>query len=55
MLLLGPEHFYKSMEADKCPGLWQDVYHLSYKGTWLYIKLQKLPDGRAVVVQFKQR
>lgn len=53
VLLLGPEHFYKSMEAEKCPGLWQDVYHLDYRGKWLYIKLQLLPDGRAGVVQFK--
>jgi hypothetical protein len=55
VLLLESEYFYKSMEAEKCPGLWQDVYHLRYRGTWLYIKLQMLPDGRAAVVQFKKK
>jgi hypothetical protein len=55
VLTLESGHFYKSMEAEKCPGLWQDVYHVSYRGTWLYIKLQLLPDGRAAVVQFKER
>jgi hypothetical protein len=43
------------MESVERPGLWQDVYHLEYQGTWLYIKLQALRDGRAVVVQFKKR
>jgi hypothetical protein len=55
VLTLEAAHFYKSMEAEKCLGLWQDVYHVSYCGTWLYIKLQLLPDGRAAVVQFKER
>jgi hypothetical protein len=26
VLLLMPEHFYKTMESDQMPGLWQDVY-----------------------------
>jgi hypothetical protein len=55
VLALGPEHFYKSMESEACPGLWQDVYHLEYRHTWMYVKLQLLPDGRAVVVQFKRK
>jgi motility quorum-sensing regulator / GCU-specific mRNA interferase toxin len=55
VLELGSGDFYKSMESLKCPGLWQDVYHLEFRGVELYIKLQLSPDGRATVIQFKQR
>jgi hypothetical protein len=55
VLALGSANFYKTMESVERPGLWQDVYHLDYCGKWLYIKLQLLPDGRAVIVQFKQK
>lgn len=55
VLELRPRHFYKCMEAEKRPGLWQDVYHLPYGDEQIYIKLQLSPDGRAVVVQFKPR
>ena len=47
--------FYKSMESERLPGLWQDVYHAEYRGLRLYIKLQIGGDGRAAVVQFKAR
>ena len=55
VLSLHPEHFYKSMEADLIPGLWQDVYHCRYEGKDLYIKLQIDATGAAVVIQFKER
>ncbi|HEX6369138.1 MAG TPA: type II toxin-antitoxin system MqsR family toxin [Longimicrobium sp.] len=55
VLELTPQHLYKSMESERCPGLWQDVYHHEYRGLRLYIKLQMGVDGRAVVVQFKAR
>jgi hypothetical protein len=55
VLTLESTNFYKSMESVECPGLWQDVYHLEHRGTWLYIKLQLLRDRRAAVVQFKKR
>lgn len=55
ILELGPGHFYKSMESEQCPGLWQDVYHLRYRGADLYIKLQLNLVGVAVVIQFKER
>jgi hypothetical protein len=48
-------NFYKSMESEQLPGLWQDVYHLVYRGLRLYIKLQLSADGRAFIVQFKAR
>ena len=55
VLLLKTEHFYKSMQADAAPGLWQDVYHLRHRGKELYIKLQIDTTGAAVVIQFKER
>jgi motility quorum-sensing regulator/GCU-specific mRNA interferase toxin len=55
VLELTPACFYKSMEAEKQLGLWQDVYHLQYRSVDLYIKLQVSPRGLGVVVQFKKR
>jgi motility quorum-sensing regulator/GCU-specific mRNA interferase toxin len=55
VLSLAPGDFYKSMEAERLPGLWQDVYHLRYRGIDLYIKLQIDTKGRAVVIQFKRK
>lgn len=55
VLELGAADFYKTMEADRCPGLWQDVYHLVFRGIEVYIKLQLSRRGRAVVVQFKRK
>lgn len=46
-------HFYKTMESEKRQGLFQDVYHITYGGFRLYIKLQVNVD--AVVVSFKER
>jgi hypothetical protein len=46
--LLSKRNFYKSMEAEKKPGLWQDVY----KRSGVYIKLQI--DGCAVIISFKK-
>lgn len=55
VLLLMPQHFYKTMESEQVPGLWQDVYHIEYRDWPLYIKLQIGFDGRAHVVQFKRK
>lgn len=55
VLALTDQHFYKSMESEKVPGLWQDVYHLEFCGLRLYIKLQMGTNGRAVVIQYKAR
>jgi hypothetical protein len=55
VLELTTQHFYKSMESERMPGLWQDVYHLEFRSRWVYIKLQLGFDGRAGVVQFKER
>ena len=45
--------FYKTMPAEKLPGLWQDVYRPKHKGQELYVKLQIV--GKAVVISFKRR
>jgi len=55
VLALNARDFYKSMPAERAPGLWQDVYHLRYAGFDLYIKVQINAAGQAVVVQFKKR
>ncbi|HET7230668.1 MAG TPA: type II toxin-antitoxin system MqsR family toxin, partial [Longimicrobium sp.] len=55
VLELAAGDFYKTMPAEKQPGLWQDVYHHRYHSVSLYIKLQVSFDGFAVVVQFKER
>jgi motility quorum-sensing regulator / GCU-specific mRNA interferase toxin len=55
VLALTAQDFYKSMESERMPGSWQDVYHLEFRGVSLYIKLQLGVGGRAFVVQFKRR
>jgi hypothetical protein len=55
VMKLRPPDFYKSMEAERRPGLWQDVYRASSRGIRLYVKLQVGFDERAVVIQFKRR
>ena len=55
VLALSPPCFYKSMEADKQPGFWQDVYHLTWDGRILYLKLQINADGLAVIIQCKAK
>jgi len=59
ILLLSPSNFYKTMESERTPGLWQDVYHLTYRDGDvyfnLYIKVQIDHHGRAAVISFKKR
>jgi motility quorum-sensing regulator/GCU-specific mRNA interferase toxin len=55
VLALTKDDFYKTMPSERVPGLWQDVYHLDRNRVTLYIKLQLGFDGRAHVVQFKQK
>lgn len=54
---LSSAHFYKTMEAEKRPGFWQDVYRTEYGGIPLYVKLQlegQTPGDLLVVIQFKR-
>ncbi|TGN08604.1 type II toxin-antitoxin system MqsR family toxin [Leptospira bandrabouensis] len=45
--------FYKTMEAQKASGLWQDVYRMQVKGIEAYIKLQINKD--AIIISFKKK
>ncbi len=40
LLCLDAREFYKSMEAEKKPGTFQDVYRTSFNGIPLYYKIQ---------------
>lgn len=53
-LQLNKGDFHKSMEAEKAPGLWQDVYKITYQGVRLYVKIQINSLGEAVVISFKE-
>jgi len=46
--------FDKSMTSHHDVRLWQDVYKTSDGDRGLYIKLQKSPDGKGVIVSFKR-
>jgi|HubBroStandDraft_1064217.scaffolds.fasta_scaffold09431_1 MqsR (Motility quorum-sensing regulator) toxin of toxin-antitoxin system len=58
VLSLKASDFYKQMESDKCPGLWQDVYRptvvapLHQGGVVVYCKVQ-IDAGVTVVISFK--
>ncbi len=57
VLALEQSCFYKSMEAEKRAGFFQDVYRPRYKGVDLYVKLQMETNSRgdcAVIIQFKE-
>lgn len=49
--------FRKTMEAERRPGFWQDVYRTEHGGIPLYVKVQlegRNPDELVVVIQFKR-
>ena len=50
---LNDSHFYKTMPAERVPGLMQDVYKIRYEGERVYLKLQISKSGHAVVIAFK--
>ncbi|MDQ4681460.1 type II toxin-antitoxin system MqsR family toxin [Stenotrophomonas maltophilia group sp. RNC7] len=46
--------FYKSMEALKRPGVWQDVYRVPVpSGVKAYVKLSPMHPQKCVVISFK--
>jgi motility quorum-sensing regulator / GCU-specific mRNA interferase toxin len=47
-------HFYKTMPADKRPGMWQDVYRIFFRGKRVYLKVQMNARGYTVIVSFKE-
>ncbi len=48
------EHFYKSMTSHASSAIWQDVYHVPYKGTILYVKFTTDVEGY-LVISFKEK
>ena len=55
VLSLDSSMFFKTMPAEQCPGLWQDVYRAPYQGQLIYVKLQVSTQGKAVIVSFKRK
>lgn len=58
VLSLDGSCFHKSMPAERCPGLWQDVYRPEFAGFALYVKVQIVglhPRDATVVISFKRR
>jgi len=53
VLALQPESFRKTMESEKKPGMWQDVYKTNHHGWPVYVKLQLAKTGKTVVISFK--
>jgi motility quorum-sensing regulator/GCU-specific mRNA interferase toxin len=53
VLNLDEQDFYKTMESERLPSLWQDVYRPVYREFELYVKLQIM--SCAVVISFKRR
>jgi len=52
---LAPSDFYKTMPAERVPGLWQDVYKPEARGIVLYVKIQIAgPVRTAVLISFKE-
>ena len=48
---LSPRDFYKSMESDRRPGRWQDVYRTRFAGFRVYVKFDLVHgEGEVVVV-----
>lgn len=58
VLGLTAHDFYKTMAATDAgaavQGLWQDVYRPIYEGVALYVKVQQMSSGWAVVISFKE-
>ncbi len=50
---LSETHFYKTMPSEKRASCMQDVYHITYQGVRLYVKLQVRVE--AVVISFKEQ
>jgi len=53
VMLLSSSHFYKTMPSEKIASLWQDVYHITYNGYTVYLKLQ-ITDN-AIIISFKEK
>ncbi len=50
-----PEHFYKSMTSYQNHQIWQDVYHVPYKGYLIYIKFVQGTITEFDLISFKEK
>ena len=51
---LTPRHFYKSMTSHVSSAVWQDVYHVPWRETLLYVKFTTDAEGY-LVISFKEK
>ena len=49
------KHFYKSMTSYQNHHIWQDVYHVPYKGLILYIKFTQGTITDFALLSFKEK
>lgn len=47
-------HFYKTMPADKNPGVWQDVYRVPTPAGMAYMKYTLAAGNPRIVISFKE-
>ena len=50
-----PQHFYKSMTSYNNRRIWQDVYHVPYRGLLLYIKFTQGTVTDFSLLSFKEK
>ena len=53
--VMAPQHFYKSMTSYNNHRIWQDVYHVPYKGLMLYIKFTQGTITDFSLLSFKKK
>jgi motility quorum-sensing regulator/GCU-specific mRNA interferase toxin len=49
------KHFYKSMTSYNDHHVWQDVYHVPYKGFTLYVKFTQGTITEFTLLSFKEK
>jgi motility quorum-sensing regulator / GCU-specific mRNA interferase toxin len=49
-----PRNFYKSMTSQQSNSVWQDVYHVPWRQTVLYVKFTTDAEGY-LVISFKEK
>ena len=50
-----PKHFYKSMTSYNNHRIWQDVYHVPYKGYMVYVKFTQGVITEFDLLSFKEK
>lgn len=51
---LTPHHFYKSMTTYANSQIWQDVYHVPWQDTTLYLKFTADAEGH-IIISLKEK